>query len=76
MQKNLMNSFSKLENFLTLFIFLRIFKITTSLSCNLQAEGLGMLQPLRMEESVESKLQKVSRDFNSLRKIVSESLSQ
>ena len=68
--KDLLASFCKFENTLTSFIFLRIFRITTPLSLYLQAKDLDMLQVLRMVESVESQLQNVSTDFNSLHKIV------
>ena len=66
--KDLLDTFCKFENILTAFVFLRVFRITTPLSLYLQTKGLDMLQALRMVESVESQLQKVSRDFESMHK--------
>jgi len=59
----LMDSFLKVETILISFVFLRIYKITTTLSLYLQTKGLDMLQAWRVEELVAYQINEISRDF-------------
>lgn len=58
---------SKFETVLTAQIFLRIFKITTSLSKYLQTSGIDILQAHRMVVNSLTRLRECSRDFNAVK---------
>ena len=54
------------ETVLTLYLFNRIFSITSPLSEYLQTSGIDLLQAWRMVESSTNCLQRISRDFHTL----------